>query len=64
MGALVLLADEPGRLDIEPWPPPTLIAYHFLLLALGVRETRRTDRSAARAATARGRGGTSGERNG
>ncbi|MGW8986961.1 sensor histidine kinase [Streptomyces parvus] len=42
VGALVLLAPDPGRLDIWPWPPPTLVAYLFLLLALGLRETRRT----------------------
>ncbi|MFE8916807.1 sensor histidine kinase [Streptomyces globisporus] len=42
VGALVLLAHDPGRHDIWPWPPPTLVAYLFLLLALGLRETRRT----------------------
>ncbi|MFE2973807.1 sensor histidine kinase [Streptomyces sp. NPDC059258] len=41
-GALVLLAHDPGRHDTWPWPPPTLVAYLFLLLALGLRETRRT----------------------
>ncbi|MFD7747838.1 sensor histidine kinase [Streptomyces sp. NPDC059698] len=41
-GALVLLAHDPGRYDTWPWPPPTLVAYLFLLLALGLRETRRT----------------------
>ncbi|WP_415923569.1 sensor histidine kinase, partial [Streptomyces sp. FL06-04B] len=42
VGALVLLAHDPGRHDTWPWPPPTLVAYLFLLLALGLRETRRT----------------------
>ncbi|MFD5200233.1 sensor histidine kinase [Streptomyces sp. NPDC058375] len=42
VSALVLLAHDPGRHDTWPWPPPTLVAYLFLLLALGLRETRRT----------------------
>ncbi|MEV8002726.1 sensor histidine kinase [Streptomyces parvus] len=42
VGALVLLAHDPGRHDTWPWPPPTLVAYLFVLLALGLRETRRT----------------------
>ncbi len=42
IGALVLLAHDPGRHDTWPWPPPVLIACLFLLLALGLRETRRT----------------------
>ncbi|PVD06826.1 sensor histidine kinase [Streptomyces sp. CS147] len=42
VGALVLLTHDPGRHDTWPWPPPTLVAYLFVLLALGLRETRRT----------------------
>ncbi|MFE3662555.1 sensor histidine kinase [Streptomyces sp. NPDC059164] len=42
LSALVLLAHGPGQHDSWPWPPPTLIACLFLLLALGLRETRRT----------------------
>ncbi|MFI7323682.1 sensor histidine kinase [Streptomyces rubiginosohelvolus] len=42
VSGLVLLAHDPGRHDTWPWPPPTLVAYLFLLLALGLRETRRT----------------------
>ncbi|WNF26834.1 sensor histidine kinase [Streptomyces sp. C11-1] len=41
-GALVLLAYPDDRHDVWPWIPPVLIAYLFLLLALGLRETRRT----------------------
>ncbi len=37
VGALVLLAHDPGRHDTWPWPPPTLVAYLFVLLALGLR---------------------------
>ncbi|MEU3716718.1 sensor histidine kinase [Streptomyces californicus] len=42
VGALVLLARDPGQHDSWPWPPPALIAYLFVLLALGLRETWRT----------------------
>ncbi|MFD4022088.1 sensor histidine kinase [Streptomyces sp. NPDC058576] len=42
IGALVLLAHDPGQHDTWPWPPPVLVACLFLLLALGLRETRRT----------------------
>ncbi|MFD5939543.1 sensor histidine kinase [Streptomyces griseus] len=42
MGALVLLAHPDGRHDVWPWTAPGLVAYLFLLLALGLRETRRT----------------------
>ncbi|MYW82046.1 Signal transduction histidine kinase [Streptomyces sp. LaPpAH-199] len=42
VGALVLLARDPGQHDSWPWPPPVLIAYLFVLLALGLRETWRT----------------------
>ncbi|MFH9293583.1 sensor histidine kinase [Streptomyces sp. NPDC017520] len=42
VGALVLLAHSDERHAIWPWIPPVLVAYLFLLLALGLRETRRT----------------------
>ncbi|MFI8432706.1 sensor histidine kinase [Streptomyces sp. NPDC079020] len=42
LGALVLLAQPAGKLDIWPWPPPVIVAYMFVLLAIGLRETRRT----------------------
>ncbi|MEW2070584.1 sensor histidine kinase [Streptomyces sp. NPDC007346] len=42
LGALVLLAQPSDRLDVWPWTPPGIVAYLFLLLALGLRETRRT----------------------
>ncbi|MFJ9889640.1 sensor histidine kinase [Streptomyces sp. NPDC091287] len=42
VGALVLLAHPDERHDVWPWIPPVLVAYLFLLLALGLRETRRT----------------------
>ncbi|MGW7093370.1 sensor histidine kinase [Streptomyces sp. NPDC054874] len=42
VGALVLLAHHDERHDVWPWIPPGLVAYLFLLLALGLRETRRT----------------------
>ncbi|MFF6904864.1 sensor histidine kinase [Streptomyces sp. NPDC012389] len=42
LGALVLLARPAGPHDGWPWPPPVIVAYLFLLLALGLRETRRT----------------------
>ncbi|WP_299530517.1 sensor histidine kinase [uncultured Streptomyces sp.] len=42
LGALVLLAREGGPHLAWPWPPPTLIGYLFVLLALGLRETRTT----------------------
>ncbi|WP_424919472.1 sensor histidine kinase [Streptomyces sp. wa1064] len=41
-GALVLLAHPDERHDVWPWTAPVLVAYLFLLLALGLRETRRT----------------------
>lgn len=42
VGALVLLAHPDERHDVWPWIPPVLVAYLFLLLALGLRERRRT----------------------
>ncbi|NUV40263.1 sensor histidine kinase [Streptomyces sp. CAI-24] len=42
LGALVLLAQPAGRDEGWPWTPPGIVAYLFLLLALGLRETRRT----------------------
>ncbi|MFD3789396.1 sensor histidine kinase [Streptomyces cyaneofuscatus] len=42
LGALVLLAQAAGPHDAWPWTPPVIVAYLFLLLALGLRETRRT----------------------
>ncbi|MEU2577800.1 sensor histidine kinase [Streptomyces anulatus] len=41
-GALVVLAQSTGTDALWPWTAPALIAYLFLLLALGLRETRRT----------------------
>jgi len=42
LGALVVLA-QPAQPDgVWPWTPPVIVAYLFLLLALGLRETRRT----------------------
>ncbi|MEU8672132.1 sensor histidine kinase [Streptomyces anulatus] len=41
-GALVVLARSTGPDALWPWTAPALIAYLFLLLALGLRETRRT----------------------
>ncbi|MGW9303818.1 sensor histidine kinase [Streptomyces cyaneofuscatus] len=42
LGALVLLARPAEPSDVWPWTPPVIVAYLFLLLALGLRETRRT----------------------
>ncbi|MFE6662553.1 sensor histidine kinase [Streptomyces sp. NPDC057697] len=42
LGALVLLAYPEPPQGIWPWPPPTLICYFFVLLAVALRETRRT----------------------
>lgn len=41
-GALVMLEHPAEEYDVWPWPPPVLIGYLFLLLALALRETRRT----------------------
>ncbi|MFJ4967716.1 sensor histidine kinase [Streptomyces sp. NPDC088755] len=42
LGALLLLLQPADPSDVWPWTPPVIIAYLFLLLALGLRETRRT----------------------
>ncbi|MFD7496988.1 sensor histidine kinase [Streptomyces sp. NPDC059832] len=42
LGALVLLVYPDPPQGIWPWPPPTLICYLFLMLAVALRETRRT----------------------
>ncbi|MFJ2701603.1 sensor histidine kinase [Streptomyces sp. NPDC087428] len=42
LGAFVTLGHPVKEYGIWPWPPPTLIGYLFLLLALALRETRRT----------------------
>ncbi|MEV1046839.1 sensor histidine kinase [Streptomyces sp. NPDC049916] len=42
VGALVLLAQPPVPHGVWPWPPPVLVAYLFVLLAIGLRETWRT----------------------
>ncbi|WP_329198942.1 sensor histidine kinase [Streptomyces sp. NBC_01435] len=42
VGALVLLQYPEPLMGIWPWPPPTLICYLFVLLAVALRETRRT----------------------
>ncbi|MEE1812453.1 sensor histidine kinase [Streptomyces sp. BE133] len=42
VGALVLLTYPDPPMGIWPWPPPTLICYLFVMLAVALRETRRT----------------------
>ncbi|QBR06255.1 sensor histidine kinase [Streptomyces sp. S501] len=42
LGALVLLGQEPEPGTIWPWTPPAVVGYLFVLLALGLRESRRT----------------------
>ncbi|MEW1686259.1 sensor histidine kinase [Streptomyces sp. NPDC091265] len=42
LGAVVLLGQPAQKYDNWPWTPPALIGYLFLLLALALRETRRT----------------------
>ncbi|ARF72344.1 two-component sensor histidine kinase [Kitasatospora albolonga] len=42
LGAVVLLARPAEPHHVWPWTPPVIVAYLFLLLALGLRETRRT----------------------
>ncbi|MGW8366154.1 histidine kinase [Streptomyces wedmorensis] len=41
LGALVLLGAEGGRADYWPWPPTVLVGYCALMVALGLRESRR-----------------------
>lgn len=42
VGALVLLARPEPQGTIWPWTPPGVVGYLFVLLALGLRESRRT----------------------
>ncbi|MFJ6459676.1 sensor histidine kinase [Streptomyces sp. NPDC091387] len=42
LGAFVMLGHPVEEYGIWPWTPPVLIGYLFLLLALALRETRRT----------------------
>lgn len=42
LGAVVLLGVDGGQDSAWPWTPPGLVGYLFLLLALGLREQRRT----------------------
>ncbi|MFC9759550.1 sensor histidine kinase [Streptomyces sp. NPDC056921] len=42
VGAHVLLLYPEPQMAVWPWPPPTLIAYLFVMLAVALRETRRT----------------------
>ncbi|WP_327175573.1 sensor histidine kinase [Streptomyces sp. NBC_01335] len=41
-GALALLAEPQGPYTVWPWPPTVIVGQLFVLLALGLRETRRT----------------------
>ncbi|WP_414721616.1 sensor histidine kinase [Streptomyces sp. LMG1-1-1.1] len=41
LGALVLLGADGARADYWPWPPPVLVGYCVLMVALGLRESRR-----------------------
>ncbi|MFF1505793.1 sensor histidine kinase [Streptomyces sp. NPDC058326] len=41
LGALVLLASDGPRAHLWPWAPPTVIGYCALMIALGLRESRR-----------------------
>ncbi|MET9346824.1 sensor histidine kinase [Streptomyces termitum] len=42
VGALVLLASDGPRAQLWPWTPPAVVGYCALMLALGLREPRRT----------------------
>ena len=42
VGALVMLGRPEYREVVWPWPPPATVGYLFVLLALGLRESRRT----------------------
>ncbi|MFG2627783.1 sensor histidine kinase [Streptomyces sp. NPDC048473] len=42
LGALVLLGYPSQPMGVWPWPPPTLLCYLVLMLAVALRETRRT----------------------
>ncbi|SED45545.1 sensor histidine kinase [Streptomyces sp. TLI_105] len=41
LGALVLLGSDGTRADYWPWTPPLVVGYCALMLALGLRESRR-----------------------
>nr|WP_229860415.1 sensor histidine kinase [Streptomyces litmocidini] len=41
LGALVLLGADGTRAEYWPWPPPLVVGYCALMLALGLRESRR-----------------------
>ncbi|MFE2010629.1 sensor histidine kinase [Streptomyces sp. NPDC059491] len=41
LGALVLLGADGTRAEYWPWPPPLLVGYCALMVALGLRESRR-----------------------
>ncbi|MFE0642817.1 sensor histidine kinase [Streptomyces sp. NPDC058877] len=41
LGALVLLGSDGPRAEYWPWPPPLLVGYCALMVALGLRESRR-----------------------
>ncbi|MFJ5707669.1 MULTISPECIES: sensor histidine kinase [unclassified Streptomyces] len=41
-GALVLMASDGPRAQLWPWTPPVVVGYCALMLALGLREPRRT----------------------
>ncbi|MFC8761527.1 sensor histidine kinase [Streptomyces sp. NPDC057193] len=41
LGALVLLASDGPRAHLWPWTPPAVVGYCALMIALGLRESRR-----------------------
>ncbi|MCX5226000.1 sensor histidine kinase [Streptomyces sp. NPDC006553] len=41
LGALVLLAADGPRAELWPWTPPIVVGYCALMIALGLRESRR-----------------------
>ncbi|MFB7271175.1 sensor histidine kinase [Streptomyces sp. NPDC056244] len=42
LGAMALLTEPQQNYDIWPWTPPVIVGYLFVMLALALRETRRT----------------------
>ncbi|MGA5194660.1 sensor histidine kinase [Streptomyces exfoliatus] len=42
LGAFVLLASDGPRAHLWPWTPPSVVGYCALMIALGLRESRRT----------------------
>ncbi|MFI9624560.1 sensor histidine kinase [Streptomyces sp. NPDC052042] len=54
LGALILLRFPAHPDDVWPWPPPTLFGHLFLMLALALREPRRTVASVWAVTTAAG----------